>query len=144
MLNQEEISVYAGNKNEYKTASLSFLRQLIKDIGLKIAVTDSKVSFNPGGPAVAGDPSLYFMSDQGKGLAVYITEGIPCRDSYRILYRVIKAMDDHHGEANQWMTVNIPYESMVTELAYRVDGRAKEWTYDKAAGVQSLFKAIND
>jgi hypothetical protein len=70
MSNNREISEYAGNKADFKKFSQAFLRGVADDLRAARNITSKnncKVSFNPAGPAVAGDPSLYIIG-AGQGL----------------------------------------------------------------------------
>ena len=120
--NALEVSDYAGNKTAYEKASKSFLRQLLKDITAYIdstygiTVENSKIDFNPGGPAIAGDPTLYLTTDNNSGICVYISEtGFKARQP--ILWRTIKHMKDYTGGANNWQSVDEPYAEIVKRLA---------------------------
>ena len=117
-----QVSDYARNKSAYEKASKSFLRQLLKDITAYIdsansmTVENAKVHFNPGGTAIAGDPSLYLTTDNNSGICVYISEtGFKARQP--ILWRTIKHMKDYTGGANNWQSVDDPYNEIVKHLA---------------------------
>ena len=120
---QPEISEFIGNKREFKKRSMAFLRQLLKDVGQYLSdqleepgIAESKVSFNPGGPAIAGDPSLFFITRWGNGVAVYICGGRYCGLD-PIMYRTIKSMKDYTGGNNQWQSANVPYDEIVRTIA---------------------------
>ena len=123
LTSKDGISDYAGNKAAFKSASTKFLNQLLSDVKDTLRLqydepplSDSKVSFNPGGPAVAGDPSLYFMTCKNKGVAVYISEGFK-NDPYKIMYRNITSMTDYRGAVNNWLAINEPYENLVKRIS---------------------------
>ena len=128
-LNSVEISDFYGNKKGFENASKSFLRQLLKDIGQTLtdkygepSITEQKVSFNPGGPAVAGDPSLYFMTSKNNGLSIYISDSFMRTPQKQcILYREISSMKDYKGGGNNWLSVNKPYEEIVNKLSGFLD-----------------------
>jgi hypothetical protein len=114
-----DISEYAGNKNIYQSISKSFLRQLLIDIKLKLAdvnigVTNSKISFNPGGPAVAGDPELYFITDNkaNSGVAVMISDSFS-KIKQCIITRTILNMKDYTGGRNEWLNLNYDYNDII-------------------------------
>ncbi len=126
-LKAPEISEYAENKKGFELSGKAFLRQLSGDISRKLSgkygeqlITDSKVSFNPGGPAVAGDPSLYLMTDKNKGLAVYISDSFK-NSSQHIMFREISSMKDYRGGNNNWLSVKKPYEEIVSEISKFLD-----------------------
>ena len=118
-LSSDEISDYAGNKKNYENTSRVFLKQLLGDISkllLKhgITVAESKISYSHGGPEEAGDPSLYFMMDNGGGIAVRI---ISLKGSNPLVYRSITSLRDHVGSVSKWVPATKPYESIVAEIA---------------------------
>jgi len=119
LLKAEEISEYAGNKEAFKSASKSFLSQLLRDLRTKLelrgdVVVKSRYNFNPGGPAVPGDPSLYIMA-RSKGVAIYISQGHT--NQPEILYRNVKSMTDYSGQGNHWIPVTQPYLTILSAVA---------------------------
>ena len=115
ILGAREISEYAGNKKAFAAAGRAFLKQLLEDVGRALTVTGSKVSFNPGGPAVAGDPSLYFVTEGGGGCAVYVTQGFGGGNCF--MYRRIEHMKDYRGGGNRWHGLRDGYEALVEAVA---------------------------
>ena len=117
-----EISEYAGNKGAFKSASIAFLKQLSKDIDQRLEkvcnarLIETRTTFNPGGPAIAGNPSLYFMTDMGTGIAVYISEGFHGNPK-NIMYRTIRHMSDYCGGNNCWLSAQESYEHIVEKIA---------------------------
>lgn len=124
-LDSSEISEFAENKKGFEKTSKAFLRQLLGDISKEmtdkrkeLVISESKVSFNPGGPAVAGDPSLYLMTIKNKGLAVYISDSFMNSPQKQcILFREISSMKDFRGGANNWLSADKPYEEIVAVLS---------------------------
>lgn len=94
---EQELCYNEFNKTAYKKSSLTFLRFLAKDLDF----SESKASFNPGGIAVPGDPSLYGMWDENNGIAIYFSLSF---GDLRILYRKITSMKDFTGDRNRWIS----------------------------------------
>ena len=118
-LQGQEISEFNGRKSGFKVASLAFLRQLVKDLDSALAerhisIIDKKVSFSSSGPAVAGNPTLYFMTDQNRGLAVFIIPGNSGEPT--ILLRHITSMKDYRGGPNMWLSDVNPYERLLNHM----------------------------
>ena len=108
------ISEFEGNKERFASLSKSFLRALAEDLKMACGVTDQKnvkVSFNRGGPAVAGDPALYIMGEN-QGAAVYVTD----TGGGKILFRSIRAMNDYAGGNNQWANFNDGFERLYENI----------------------------
>lgn len=86
-----------GAKAEYLQKGKTFLRALAKDLHF----SESKVSANPGGIAVAGEITLMGMWSEGNGIYIQIRENdfLGC-----ILYRGIQHMKDYRGDRNRFLT----------------------------------------
>lgn len=84
-------------KNTFKRLSKAYLKELAVELGLD----EYKINFEPGGPAITGNPSLY-GGKNGKYVAVYITAQCT-RAPVHIMYREIKHMKDYIGGYNQWI-----------------------------------------
>ena len=112
------ISEQAGNKKEYANIGRSFLRQLLTDIGVRLAekygteIAKSKVSYSPGTPLSAGEVSLRFIISGGGGIAVYINN----IGSDLLLCHAIKSMKDNIDVQGECIKVNEAYESIVVEV----------------------------
>lgn len=101
-------------KRQYKTKARALFNELAKDLGLK----EFKYSFNPAGPAVTGDPSLYGMWSENEGIAIYPTFNV-FGQGIHFMYRRISHMKDYRGESNQWIhkAEDCSYEEVVRILS---------------------------
>ena len=112
---KKELCYNEENKQGYKKSSMKFLRKLAKDLGLK----ESKVSFNPGGIAVEGDPLLMGMWEDGNGIYVTTCKGVCGCNRFSMMYRSIEHMKDFRGGRNQWINCleSTSYEKIVEDLS---------------------------
>jgi pyridoxal biosynthesis lyase PdxS len=109
IMSTKDLSYNEFGKTEFKRTSTAALRQIAKDLGLKVC----KASFNAGGIAVSGDATLMGLWQEGKGIYVTISQGF---GGNRIMYRTITHMKDYTGGMNQWADVEeaaADYESIV-------------------------------
>lgn len=111
----QELSYDHFAKEEYSKASKRFLRSFAKDLGLE----ESKVTFNPGGPAVSGDPLLMGMWGEENGVYVSVFKDVFGGNKCSIMYRTIKDMKDYTGGSNCWISEidKVSYDEIVEKVA---------------------------
>ena len=124
-LNQPWQCEYAGNKSGYEAASIAFLRQLLKDVEQTLTnewaefpIADHEISFNPGCPGDAGDPSLYFITTWGTGIALHISEGHAI-SGMKLRCSEITSINDC-PTSPKWLSVKASYESIVDSIVQKV------------------------
>jgi len=124
-LSQPWLCEYAGNKDGFKDASLTFLRQLLKDVEQILVdkwadspIADYKISFNPCRPGNAGDPSLYFVTSWNMGVALHISERLAI-SGLKLKCSEIKTMNDRPVSPS-WLSVRASYESIVNAVVRMV------------------------
>ena len=123
LLENGVISACLNNEKAYKSASIAFLKRLVKDVGQILVddledpyITRYKVSFGSGDLSAPDDPNLYFMTYAGKGVAVYIVGDFAGND-VKLQCRNIKAMEDYGGDFNNRLSTQKPYEEIVATIA---------------------------
>jgi len=110
ILRNEEISYNPMTKKKFKKSGLIFLKQLGEDLKL----SETVVSFNPGGIAVSGDLILMGMCNVMMGVYVTISQG-----GYSpLMYRTIKDMKDYAGGRNHFIELDKlnDYDSILDKI----------------------------
>ena len=92
----------AKDKAEWRRCSMLWLRHLRQE--LKLSPVAYKIRFNPGGIAVAGDPSMH-----GPDVAVYLT-GFGDQVGYA---RGVEDAKDHTGGQNHWFPSSADHDHAV-------------------------------
>ena len=92
-------------KKEFKRLAMKYFRDMAKTMQSYTSnpVTDTEVSFNPGGIAVSGDISFRGMFDENQGFHLFFNLG---GFGDYITYRSIKDMKDYSGGPNRQMPLS--------------------------------------
>ena len=140
-LNQPWLCEYAGNKEGYKTASVAFLEQLKEDVARVLtrswkeqSIADCKISFDPRHLGDAGEPSLYFITTKGTGIALHISDNF-IFSGLKLRCSEIMSMNDE-PKSPRWLSVRIPYQAIVDSVVKMVSAS----TPDVCAVNQNLIQ----
>lgn len=104
-----------GAKKAFLNTGKVFLRALAKDMGLR----DARVTSNAAGIAVSGECDLRGMWGEENGIHICI-EQFTGASRYVMLYRSIRAMDDHKGGYNHLIRLDelgtLTYEGLMSRF----------------------------